>query len=676
MLLERPGDLVSREELRAKLWPAGTLVEYDQGLNAAVNRLREALCDSAEAPQFIETLPKRGYRFIAAVQPQANVLRSAGLPDGAPQSAPAAAAPAIFARQSRSRNKVLFAWAAGFGAILLIAVAINAISHRWVTRVSTGRAVVPLTGLPGEERSPTFSPDGSQIAFARKGGPGTDRQFDLYVKSLGSERLLQLTHRPSRWISPAWSPDGSTIAFAREDQEGGGIFVVPALGGSERTLVSAGLARGSFIQINWSPDGRLLAYSAYGPTGAPQVYVISLDSLSTRPLAPAPKCLAATEPVFSPDGKQIALACLSSTAVYSIYTVGYPGGPLRRLASVTGYPQGLAWAADGERLLFSTDPGDGGELWALRLDGERVQLPFGEDSSAPAFAPHGDRMAYVRGRNNVGIWRADLASEHPEDSAVRLIYSTRSQVLGRYSPDGSHIAFQSNRSGSAEIWMTDAQGADTDRLTSFNGALSSAPSWCSDGRRIAFDSRASGLSSIYVEDINERAPRKVVTSESNLSFPGWSEDCRWLYATDGQGGLYRFASAGGPAVRFTEHTSSYFLVVGDRVIFNVTEPHGVVLWTKPVSGGPEKPLEAMSPLRYDDAWAATRDGIYFTDTSSRPISLNFYEFTTRATRKLMVLQEIPVPGVGPGIAVSADGRWLLYTEAGDEHSEIMLAPAQ
>src|ERR1700736_2399476 len=71
MLLERAGQLVTREELRARLWPAGTLVEYDQGLNVAVNRLREALGDSAEAPRFIETLPKRGYRFIAAVEPPA-----------------------------------------------------------------------------------------------------------------------------------------------------------------------------------------------------------------------------------------------------------------------------------------------------------------------------------------------------------------------------------------------------------------------------------------------------------------------------------------------------------------------------------------------------------------------------------------------------------------------------
>src|SRR6185437_3521805 len=70
MLLEKAGQLVTREELRSRLWPPGRLVEYDQALNTAVNRLRVALGDSAEAPRFIETLPKRGYRFIGAIQPE------------------------------------------------------------------------------------------------------------------------------------------------------------------------------------------------------------------------------------------------------------------------------------------------------------------------------------------------------------------------------------------------------------------------------------------------------------------------------------------------------------------------------------------------------------------------------------------------------------------------------
>jgi len=346
------------------------------------------------------------------------------------------------------------------------------------------------------------------------------------------------------------------------------------------------------------------------------------------------------------------------------------------LASMFGDPQGLSWAADGSRLILSNDPGDGGELWQLTLNKQLEQLPFGEDGSAPAVAARGGRMAYVRGRKTVDIWRADLTAAHPEESAVKLIYSTRTQAIPRYSHDGARIAFQSNRSGSVEIWMTDAQGADPDRLTSFNGPFTNAPSWCSDGRRVAFDSRVSGIPAIYIEDINERVPRKLVTSQNNLSLPAWSQDCRWLFASDGQTVLYRVPSAGGPAERFTDHLSSYDVVVADRVIFNVLGANGVVLWSKPAGGGPQAPLEGMPQVGYDDAWAATTTGIYYTDSSSTPISVNFYEFASRTTRRLMTLRQAPIPGGGPGIAVSPDGHWLLYSQSGDEQSEIMLAPGR
>jgi Tol biopolymer transport system component/DNA-binding winged helix-turn-helix (wHTH) protein len=684
-LLERAGQLVTREELQARVWPAGTLVEYDQGLNAVVKRLREALRDSAEEPRFIETLPKRGYRFIAATQPDPSLLRplapdlSSELSVGETAAAPQlndSAADGSARRESesaRSSQKIFFVAAAGLSVILLLVAGIFwMFTHRSVTHTSSGRQIVPFTSLPGLEVAPTFSPDGSQIAFAWNGAASAGHQFELYVKSLGSERLLRLTHRPSNWIVPAWSPDGSTIAFIRVEDEQSGIFVIPALGGAERRIVSTSVAVGAFRQISWSPDGRSLAYSAYGPTGVAQVYIAAVDSLKTQPLAPAPECLDAAEPAFSPDGKQLALVCVSSLAVYSIYVVDLPHGSMRPLATIMGYPHGLAWSADGSRLIFANDPGDGGELWQLTLNGQLAQLPFGENGSAPTVS-RGGRVAYVRGRNTINIWRADLTAAHPEESAVRLIYSTLTQLVPRYSADGSRIAFESNRSGSTEIWTADAVGADPERLTSFNGPVTSSPSWCSDRRRIAFDSRASNVSDIYIEDISERVPRKVVTSHANLSSPVWSEDCQWLFAYDGKNTLYRLPSSGGRVERVTENPSSYAVVIADRVIFNALESDGVVLWMKPASGGAEQRLDGMPKLRYNDAWAATTAGIYYTDSSSRPISVNFYELASRTTRRLMTLKQTPVPGAGPGIAVSPDGRWLLYTQVDDEQSEIMLA---
>jgi Tol biopolymer transport system component/DNA-binding winged helix-turn-helix (wHTH) protein len=700
MLLDKAGQLVTREELRARLWPNGTFVEYDQSLNAAVNRLREALHDSAEKPRFIETLPKRGYRFIGHVERDPTSERTPAKTDAvtevsrptAPETPISGAGPAATepapqrAVGTRRMGLVLLVVLA---AIVLIAGGIYALGHRSasVADLPPHREVVPFTSFPGQELAPTFSPDGSHIAFAWNGETGDDRLFDLYVKEIGSERLLRLTRSPAKAIVPAWSPDGGAIAFVRWTDTNAAIFVIPALGGPERLIVGKQVAVGHLIRISWSPDGKWIAYPAYAPSGSQRIYRVSLDTLQSVPLTPTPECLDVLEPAFSPDGTQLAVVCTTSWGVYTIYTVGLADGSLRRLTSMMGDPQGLAWVADGRRLVFANDTGRGGELWELTLDGQLSELPFGEDGSAPAVAGKGSHIAYVRGRNITDIWRVDLTAEHPEQSATKLIYSTRGQRNPRYSNDGLHIAFQSNRSGSTEIWLADGSGADPLRLTSFNGAFTDMPSWCSDGRRIAFESSASGAPAIYVEDINERQPRKLATSRTNLTRPGWSQDCRWLFAGDdgfphrpGVGNsdkptLYKMPAAGGTAEPVTHQPAYYPIGLPDRILFGVMEPTGVSLWYKLAGEAAEKRVEEIPRLSYSDAWTANAHGVFYTDTSGQPISVNFYDFETHTTRRVASFKNGPVPGGGFGIAVTADGHWLLYTQVDDLQSDIMLGPS-
>lgn len=208
ILVAKPGQMVTREELREALWHSDTFVDFEHGVNAAMNRLREVLGDSVDSPQLIETLPRRGYRFIGTIN---------ALP------------PKPSERTEHHWNRMTFAtWIIGAVACGL-ATGFLYVKFWHFTKMEENFKPVPFTAYEGREVCPTFSPDGSQIAFAWDGNPESPAKgFDLYVKVIHGENLLRLTHHPSGFLCPAWSPDGTQIAFHRISGADTGVYVVPA----------------------------------------------------------------------------------------------------------------------------------------------------------------------------------------------------------------------------------------------------------------------------------------------------------------------------------------------------------------------------------------------------------------------------------------------------------------
>lgn len=657
-LLEQPGELVTRDELRRRLWPEERFVDTEQSLNAAVNRLRDALRDSADNPRYIETLPRRGYRFVGTVEPAA----TPGIePVAAGAMPPHQARPKL-----HQRADVILIALAGFVVVALVLWMLRA-SRDDETAADAPR-VEPFTTLSGQEIAPAFAPDGRHLAFAWN---SDDKGFDLYVKERGAEKALRLTSKPAEWISATWSPDGGHIAIARDSDASGGIYLIPApLGGEERRLATASVTNSPTTQIAWSPDGERLVYSAYGKRGL-TLYELSLEAPSPRALELDVDCWDLGSPAFSPNGKHIAFVCTTSFGVYSIYISEAGGDSPRALAKVLGTPKGLTWSTNGSHIIFANDSGDGGGLWQLDLTGRVSRLPLGEEASMPVAGP-GGQIAYARGRERLDIWRLDLHSASPERDAMRLVSSTRIQMNPQYSPDGARIVFQSTRSGSSEIWVASADGSNPVRISSFNGPITGAPTWCSDGKRIAFDSRASGSSALYIADVEERQPRRLDTSVDNLALPVWSSDCRSLIGSKNGDALYIVDIESGTARRFTRQPSYYAGVSGNDVIFNVKALQGVSLWRKRIDGDEEKPLDDMPILSYTDSWAVTSIGVYFTLASEDPRTIRLYRFATRTIEPMARLERPTAPAGGLGLSISSDHRWLLYTRVEEQQSDIML----
>ena len=293
-LLEAPGAAVTREELRRRIWPDHTFVDFEHGLNAAVTRLRQALGDSAGTARYIQTVPKYGYRFCGELEEQpAETLQ------------PGASTP-------------LNPWrlrAALWISLLLLAVTAGTFTvfrSLDLTPPPVGRSV-PLTAFPGYEAHPALSPDGSQVAFTWNGEKQDN--FDIYVMRIGSETARRLTSDPAEDIRPAWSPDGRTIAFLRRSKgDRGELFLVRATGGPEHKIreihnFEFRAALGRFASVAWSPDGRWIATSHREPNDrCERIYLFSRIG-EARPLtSPTPGGFAGDQmPAFSSDGKALAV---------------------------------------------------------------------------------------------------------------------------------------------------------------------------------------------------------------------------------------------------------------------------------------------------------------------------------------------------------------------------------
>jgi Tol biopolymer transport system component/DNA-binding winged helix-turn-helix (wHTH) protein len=664
LLLERPGEVVTREELCGRLWRGSTFVDFDHGLGTAVKKIREALGDSAENPRFVETLPRRGYRFIGSIRPAVAVA----------ETEPQTVHP-ILERKTASRWEPA-AWILALSLVALMG------AYAWWNRRSHAAAVapgpVPFTAYTGLEVAPSFSPDGSQIAFSWT----EDRTlpsdgYNLYVKAVGNENAVRLTNHPSRWISSAWSPDGSQIAIHRVSDLDSGLYLVPARGGPERKMRATYAANSADAAISWSPDGQSIAFSdSPSPEGKRRLQIFSMATSESTQIPHDENCKEEQIPAFSHDGKQLAYICSVGWEEYGVAVLDLQQDKPRILKTFRGWARGLLWARNDKFLIFSESQ-VGDEHPSLRelhvADAGVRPLEYGQGAEWPALSPRGDRLAYdtyTDGHNN--IWRLDLTNL--QTPPVELISSTREQYFARYSPDGTRIAFTSTRGGDNQVWMSNAEGKDLVQLTTM-GEPSGSPSWSPDGTRIAFDSRKNGRADIYLMDLQERIPHKLnLTNVEEPSVPSWSRDGKWIYFIAGGGPngarIYRAAPEGGDATPLST-TSGYGPVEsfdGERVFFAIHNGKKALLESaslKPT--GTETLVTGMPVLSFVANWAIVRDGVYFFPAESLG-TLSYFDFATKELRPVYDVGR----GVFYGLSISADGRYAIYAKIEDVSSDIML----
>ena len=650
-LLTRPGKLVTREELKSRLWAEDTFVDFDHGLNAAVNKLREAIGDSKDSPEYIQTLPRLGYRFIGSVSTPASDKQ---------EDTPA---------PSRRKWRLV---AAATALLALVGAGIYVLRHR--PDLSPTMAAVPLTTYPGTELAPSFSPDGNEVAFECF-ELSTPTQADLYVKQVGQEHAIRLTNHKAKFIEPAWSPDGKSLAFLMLKDDGLGVYVMPALGGPERHLASLA-GPYPFSRLSWSADSEWVAFAKLDePSDAPRRYRIHLLSVHTGeerlfPLS-SPDCAMSLHPAFSFDGKYLASTCeLVGGAGHKIYIQNFDGSSAREIVHVASpimSLDGLAWTADGRFLIYSAD----GKLWRVPAKGGTAEaIPFADNAIMPAVSATG-RLAFARGSADRKLWSIKLATATKAAGPPKpFAPTTRLEWQPHFSPDGTRVVFGSDRSGNIEIWLADRDGSNPVQLTFF-ASRSGTPRWSADSQSIFFDSLVSGTSKIFTVSANGGQPRMLATGTPNAAHPFCSQDGHWIYfTTEKPRAVWKIPSAGGAAIRLTKEGGYYPQESADgKFVFYVAGEQARELWSVTVNGGDEHRVKGIPGLALDATWTPVENGIYFVDGAPRHYSLFYFEFATQGVRKVTQLPDL---SVHPGLAVSPDGHQLLYSGIEGSESDLVL----
>lgn len=599
-LLANRDRLVEKQELLDEVWK-DTFVTPN-ALTRIIAQLRKTLGDDAKEARYIETVPTRGYRFIADVE-----LVEAGLNGHAVASPPPDLEEVVSPPhdEPRARNIAWFKFGLALAALLAVGFGWFWWKRAGVTTVSGVRQTRQLTANAGLDIFPAFSPDGGALVYAslREG------HFELFLRQLApGGREIQLTVDGAENLQPAWSPDGRQIVY--HSRQHGGLWVIPALGGLARQLTEFG------SRPAWSPDGKTIAFqsdapvdlsqTAFGALSPATLWLVAAEGGSPRPLTQtgeprgghgspvwspdgrrivfasygvggsglwmipvgggAPKLLCTGEmlffdPVFAPDGQHLYYSATSGNFrlwQLPLNVQGDPAGPAVELAN-TGNTllRHLSIAPDGKRIIYSALTADSSinSVMLAPARHEAVGAPtlLTHDTNyrktEQAFSPDGKTIAY-------SVWRLGMDGEvrlmDADGKNVRQLTMEPAAVLG-WLPGGEAIALNQKTSAGQRLLKADVRSGRLSPLRSHKipnliGRL--AP----NGNEIAFHRLTGGALNVWKAALDTGALTQLTFDAEMMGFPTWSPDGRWLAAEMKRGDdrhLVVLPSAGGAHEQLT-----------------------------------------------------------------------------------------------------------------------------
>jgi Tol biopolymer transport system component/DNA-binding winged helix-turn-helix (wHTH) protein len=665
VLVRAAGHLITREDLTHAVWKE---IYVDEGsLTVTISTLRRKLGDTPSQPRYIETVRKSGYRFVAPVTRQSRA------------SGHEPAEPSVL----KPFQRIPLRWHGdgirGLLSVAAMAALVAVITGWYGSRSGAMRDLTagpaPLHPFGGIQDDPSFSPDGSQIAFTWC--PPESDNFDIYVLRIGDLQATRLTSDPVLDKSPAWSPDGRQIAFIRRKGSSGEILLISPAGGPEQKVVET---EGTLVA--WSADSRTLAFiDRAAGEDAHSIFLVPAAGGAKRQVTfPAvEKTYGDASPAISPNGRMLAFVRQLTYDVADVFVQPLDAVKPRRLTFDKRQIRGLAWMSDSQELIFSSNRNGRHQLWRVKVSGTAQPTVVEGITEARSPAVSSSRLVYQALTEDYNIRLLNRGADGAWDASKPASFaaSIRDEQSPRVSPDGRRLAFVSDRSGWFELWVCGYAGAsDCHELSSFRQGYVGSPSWSPDSQRIAFDARVDGNADIYLVRADGGQPVRLTHETSVESKASWSSDGRWIYFRSDRTGahqIWKMPVTGGAPRQVTRNGGFDAVEAPDgKSLYYVQGRYTRGLWSVAVDGGQETKVPGLGSLTAS-SWTIIDNGILWIDVtaSNPPALIRFYDFTTR---EVSMITEVPgyVIPTATGFHAVRNGAVMMWSQLDRSAHDLML----
>ena len=575
-LIENQGRVVEKAELIESVWKEKFV--SDNALSRSIKEVRHVIGDHAEAPRYIETITRRGYRFIAPVAvreftpPRTEELRAEEQPGEIPQ----VANPKPNRRALRITPPLMIL--AGLAIVLVVGLVLLRGRRPEIWAYGKTKPIVlrsaQITTWTGLDLFPALSPDGNLVAYSSD----HNGEFEIYVRALiPGAKENQLTSDGEQNLEPSWSPDGKWIAYYSQSRRG--IWIIPASGGSPRQIIDFG------SRPSWSPDSSRIVFQSDGlsdisttSAAAPSstIWTVSAQGGDAHQLTqPGTPLGGHGSPVWAPNGRIIAFVAnpISSSTLWTMTTTGtdlkrltpedreffdpvyspdgkfllaVSGGvwqiPLSGDGKASGEPEPIAnpamahvrhlsFSADGKRVVSSVFR-QKGNLWSVPISKSSAErtgqpAPFVEDTSArktnPIFSNDGSKVAYT-------VWIAGFAGSVwtvGNDGNERFQVTTKPSTIVGWTPDGNQllsISFQDHENYLTTTAVHTGMQKTLTKLQRYLPFCRLSP----DGKTIAFNAYSEGSVNLWSYSVENGTEKQLTFDKQLFGFPAWSPDGKWL----------------------------------------------------------------------------------------------------------------------------------------------------